>query len=128
MTQRIGTGASAQITQYAATVTTTPLQLETSVPEGGITSGAYVSQSASPATVRLLATGPVNPTRFYVQGLTIYNADAALTIYVGSGATSTTTAAFPIPAGASLRVDCNRGDGVFLFTTAGTATCRVLGL
>ena len=119
MTQRIGTGASAQITQYAATVTTLPLQLETSVPVGGITSGAYVSQSASPATVRLLATGPVNPARFYVQGLTIY---------VGSEATSTTTAAFPIPAGASLRVDCNRGDGVFLFTTAGTATCRVLGL
>lgn len=127
MTQRIGTGANAQITQYAATLSTTPRQLETSVTVGGAV-GALTSQSPSTATARSLATGPVNPGRFYVQGLTIANADAAITVYVTTDASGVAAVAFPITAGASLRIDANRGDQIFLFAASGTPTVRVVGV
>lgn len=127
MTQRIGTGANAQITQYAATLSTTPRQLETSVTVGGAV-GALISQSPSTAAARSLATGPVNPGRFYVQGLTIANADAAITVYVTTDASGVAAVAFPITAGASLRIDANRGDQIFLFAASGTPTVRVVGV
>jgi len=127
MTQRIGTGANAQITQYAATLSTTPRQLETSVTVGGSV-GALTSQSPSTATARSLATGPVNPGRFYVQGLTIANADAAITVYLTTDASGVAAVAFPITAGSSLRIDANRGDQIFLFAASGTPVVRVVGV
>lgn len=127
MTQRIGTGANAQITQYAATLSTTPRQLETSVTVGGDV-GGLTSQSPSTATARSLATGPVNPGRFYVQGLTIANADAAITVYLTTDASGVAAVAFPITAGSSLRIDANRGDQIFLFAASGTPTVRVVGV
>lgn len=127
MTQRIGTGANAQITQYAATLSTTPRQLETSVTVGGDV-GGLTSQSPSTATARSLATGPVNPGRFYVQGLTIANADAAITVYLTTDASGVAAVAFPIAAGSSLRIDANRGDQIFLFAASGTPTVRVVGV
>ena len=127
MTQRIGTGANAEITQYAVTLSTTPRQLETSIPVGSPV-GALTSQSPSSATARSLATGPVNPGRFYVQGLTIANADAAITVYVTTDASGVSAVAFPIVAGASVRLDMNRGDDVFLFSASGTPTVRILGV
>lgn len=127
MTQRIGTGANAQVTQYAVSLTTTPRQLETSVTVGGAV-GALTSQSPSTSVVRSLATGPVNPGRFYVQGLTIANADAAITVYVTTDASGVAAVAFPIGAGSSLRIDANRGDQIFLFAASGTPTVRVVGV
>jgi len=127
MTQRIGTGANAQITQYAATLSTTPRQLETSVTVGGDV-GGLTSQSPSTATARSLAAGPVNPGRFYVQGLTIANADAAITVYLTTDANGVSAVAFPIAAGSSLRIDANRGDQIFLFAASGTPTVRVVGV
>jgi hypothetical protein len=128
---RIGTGANAQITQYAVTLSTTPKPLETSQPVGTNLPApltALTSQSPSSSTARSLATGPVNPGRFYVQGLTIYNADASITVYVTTDASGVSGVAFPIVAGASLRLDMNRGDGVFLFSASGTPTVRILGV
>jgi len=55
MTQRIGTGANAEITVYAVTLSTTQRQLETSVPVGGAI-GALTSQSPSPTASRALNT------------------------------------------------------------------------
>ena len=75
-----------------------------------------------------LATGPVNPGRLYVQGLTIYNSDASITVYVTTDASGVSAVAFPIVAGASLRLDANRGDDVFLFSASGTPTVRILGV
>lgn len=127
MTQRIGTGANAEITVYAVTLDTTPRKLETSVPVGGPV-GALVSQSPSPTASRVLSTGPVNPGRFYVQGATLINTDATNIAYVGSSASHTSTTAIPIQPGAALRLDVNRLDGIFLFSTAGTPIVKVIGV
>lgn len=126
MTQRIGTGANAQLTQYAAGLSTTPRQLETTVPVGGAV-GALTSQSPSTSVVRSLATGPVNPGRLYVQGLTIFNADAAITVYLTTDASGVAAVAFPITAGSSFPIDMSRGDQIFLFAASGTPTVRVVG-
>jgi hypothetical protein len=127
MTQRIGTGANAEITVYAVTLSTTQRQLETSVPVGGAI-GALTSQSPSPTASRALNTGPVNPGRFYVQGATLINTDATNIAYVGSSASHTSTVAIPIQPGAALRLDVNRLDGIFLFSTAGTPIVKVIGV
>lgn len=131
MTMRIGTGANAQITQYAVTLSTTPKPLETSQPVGTALPAplsALTAQAPSSSTAVTLATGPVNPGRFYVQGLTVYNADAAITVYVTTDASGVSAVAFPIVAGASLRLDANRGDAVWLFSASGTPTVRILGV
>lgn len=127
MTQRIGTGANAEITVYAVTLSTTQRQLETSVPVGGLV-GALTSQSPSPTASRVLNTGPVNPGRFYVQGATLINTDATNIAYVGSSASHNSTVAIPIQPGAALRLDVNRLDGIFLFSTAGTPIVKVIGV
>ena len=127
MTQRIGTGANAEMTVYAVTLSTTSRQVETSVPVGGPV-GALTSQSISATASRSLATGPVNPGRFYVQGATIQNADTAITIYVGTSGSYTTTTGFAIPPGQSLRIDCNRLDQVFLFSASGTPVAKIFGV
>jgi hypothetical protein len=127
MTQRIGTGANAEITVYAVTLSTTQRQLETSVPVGGAI-GALTSQSPSPTASRALNTGPVNPGRFYVQGATLINTDTANIAYVGSSASHTSTVAIPIQPGAALRLDVNRLDGIYLFSTAGTPIVKVIGV
>ena len=127
MTQRIGTGANAEITVYAVTLSTTQRQLETSVPVGGAI-GALTSQSPSPTASRALNTGPVNPGRFYVQGATLINTDATNIAYVGSSASHTSTVAIPIQPGAALRLDVNRLDGIYLFSTAGTPIVKVIGV
>lgn len=127
MTQRIGTGANAEITVYAVTLSTTQRQLETSVPVGGAI-GALTSQSPSPTASRALNTGPVNPGRFYVQGATLINTDTTNIAYVGSSASHTSTVAIPIQPGAALRLDVNRLDGIFLFSTAGTPIVKVIGV
>lgn len=127
MTQRIGTGANAEITVYAVTLSTTQRQLETSVPVGGAV-GALTSQSPSPTASRVLNTGPVNPGRFYVQGATLVNTDATNIAYVGSSASHTSTVAIPIQPGAALRLDVNRLDGIYLFSTAGTPIVKVIGV
>jgi len=127
MTMRIGTGANAEITVYAVTLSTTQRQLETSVPVGGPV-GALTSQSISATASRVLNTGPVNPGRFYVQGATLINTDATNIAYVGSSASYTSTVAIPIQPGAALRLDVNRLDGIFLFSTAGTPIVKVIGV
>ena len=127
MTQRIGTGANAEITVYAVTLSTTQRQLETSVPVGGPV-GALTSQSISATASRVLNTGPVNPGRFYVQGATLINTDATNIAYVGTSASYTSTVAIPIQPGAALRLDVNRLDGIFLFSTAGTPIVKVIGV
>jgi hypothetical protein len=127
MTQRIGTGANAEITVYAVTLSTTQRQLETSVPVGGAV-GALTSQSPSPTASRVLNTGPVNPGRFYVQGATLVNTDTTNIAYVGSSASHTSTVAIPIQPGAALRLDVNRLDGIYLFSTAGTPIVKVIGV
>lgn len=127
MTQRIGTGANAEMTVYAVTLSTTPRQVECSQPVGSPV-GALTSQSVSATASRSLATGPVNPGRFYVQGATIQNADTAITIYVGTSGSYTTTTGFAIPPGQSLRIDCNRLDQVFLFSASGTPVAKIFGV
>lgn len=127
MTMRIGTGANAEITVYAVTLSTTQRQLETSVPVGGPV-GALTSQSISATASRVLNTGPVNPGRFYVQGATLINTDATNIAYVGTSASYTSTVAIPIQPGAALRLDVNRLDGIFLFSTAGTPIVKVIGV
>lgn len=127
MTQRIGTGANAEITVYAVTLDATPRQLECSQPVGAPV-GALVSQSVSLTASRVLSTGPVNPGRFYVQGATLINTDATNIAYVGIGATSNSTTSIPIQPGAALRLDVNRLNNVFLFATAGTPIVKVIGV
>jgi len=127
MTMRIGTGANAEITVYAVTLSTTQRQLETSVPVGGPV-GALTSQSISATASRVLNTGPVNPGRFYVQGATLINTDATNIAYVGTSASYTSTVPIPIQPGAALRLDVNRLDGIFLFSTAGTPIVKVIGV
>lgn len=127
MTQRIGTGANAEITVYAVTLDTTPRKLETSAP-AGTPVGALTAQSVSATASRVLSTGPVNPGRFYVQGATLINTDATNIAYVGTSASYTSTVAIPIQPGAALRLDVNRLDNVFLFSTAGTPIVKVIGV
>ena len=129
MTQRIGTGANAEMTVYAVTLSTTPRQVECSQPVGSpVGTAGLVSQSPSPTASRALNTGPVNPGRFYVQGATIQNADTAITIYVGTSGSYTATTGFAIPPGQSLRIDCNRLDQVFLFSALGTPVAKIFGV
>lgn len=129
MTQRIGTGANAEITVYAVTLSTTQRQLECSQPVGSpVGTAGLVSQSPSPTASRALNTGPVNPGRFYVQGATLINTDATNIAYVGSSASHTSTTAIPIQPGAALRLDVNRLDGIYLFSTAGTPIVKVIGV
>jgi hypothetical protein len=127
MTQRIGTGANAEITVYAVTLSTTPRQLECSQPVGTPV-GALTSQSPSATASRVLGTGPVNPGRFYVQGATILNTDASIIVYVGSSASHTSTVAVPINPGGALRLDVNRLDQVYLFAASGTPVCKIVGV
>ena len=127
MTQRIGTGANAEITVYAVTLSTTQRQLETSVPVGGPV-GALTSQAPSATASLALNTGPVNPGRFYTQGATLINTDATNIAYVGSSASHTSTVAIPIQPGAALRLDVNRLNGIYLFSTAGTPIVKVIGV
>jgi hypothetical protein len=63
-----------------------------------------------------------------VQGLTIANADAAITVYLTTDASGVAAVAFPITAGSSLRIDANRGDQIFLFAASGTPVVRVVGV
>jgi hypothetical protein len=119
MTQRIGTGANAQITTYGVTVDTTPRPLETQLPTG---------QTPITSALRVLSAGPVNPGRLYVQGMLLQNHDTSITVYVGSDANAIAATSTAIVAGAALRLDVNRGDGVFLFSASGTPTVSVLGV
>lgn len=129
MTQRIGTGANSEITVYAVTISTTQRQLETSLPVGSpVGTGGLVSQAISATAAPALNTGPVNPKRFYVQGATLVNTDATNIAYVGSSASHTSTVAIPIQPGAALRLDVNRLDGIYLFSTAGTPIVKVIGV
>jgi hypothetical protein len=119
MTQRIGTGANAQITTYGVTVDTTPRPLETQLPTG---------QTPITSALRVLSTGPVNPGRLYVQGVLLVNRDAAITVYASTDASAIASTSTAIPPGAALRLDVNRADGVFLFSASGTPTVTVLGV
>lgn len=127
MTQRIGTGANAEVTVYAVTLDTTPRQLECSQVVGGPV-GALTSQSISATASRVLSTGPVNPGRFYTQGATLINTDATNIAYVGVTAAYNSTVAIPIQPGAALRLDVNRLNNIFLFSTAGTPIVKVIGV
>lgn len=128
MTQRIGTGANAEITVYAVTLDTTPRRVECSQPVGSPVPTGGTSQSASATASRVLSTGPVNPGRFYVQGATIINTDASIVAYVGSSSAHTATTSIPINPGAALRLDVNHLDGVFLFSASGTPVCKIVGV
>jgi hypothetical protein len=127
MTQRIGTGANAEITTYAVTLDTTPRQVECSQPVGSAV-GALTSQSVSATASRVLSTGPVNPGRFYVQGATLINTDASITVYLASSGSYTTTTAWPLAAGASIRIDASRLDNLYLFAASGTPVVKVIGV
>lgn len=119
MTQRIGTGANAQITTYGVTVDTTPRPLETQT---------VIGQTPSTAALRVLSAGPVNPGRLYVQGMLLVNRDNANTVYVSTDTSAIASTSTPIAPGAALRLDVNRGDGIYLFSSAGTPTVSVLGV
>ena len=127
MTQRIGTGASAQLTTYVAQANTTARQLETSVTVGGAV-GALTSQSPSGSAARLLSTGPVNPGRLYVQGVTIKNQHATDTIYVGFDATVTSGAGFHVPPGAALELPMSNLQNVWVITGAGAVNLHVVAV
>jgi len=127
MTQRIGTGANAEITQYAVTLSTTPRQVECSQPVGTAV-GALTAQSPSATASRVLNTGPVNPGRFYTQGAVLVNTDTAITVYVGASSSHTATVALPLAPGAALRLDANRLDNVWLFSASGTPVVKILGV
>ncbi len=127
MTQRIGTGASAQITTYVAQADTTARQLETSVTVGGAV-GALTSQSPSGSAARLLSTGPVNPGRPYVQGATIKNENATNTIYVGFDATVTAGAGFHLAPGAALELPMGNLQNVWVIAGAGAANLHVVAV
>jgi hypothetical protein len=128
MTQRIGTGASAQITTYVAQANTTARQLETSVAVGGTTLAGLTSQSPSGSTARLLSTGPVNPGRLYVQGATIKNEHATDTIYVGFDATVTSGAGFHVRPGSALELPMSNLQNVWVITGAGAANLHVVAV
>jgi hypothetical protein len=127
MTQRIGTGANAEITQYAVTLSTTPRQVECSQPVGTAV-GALTAQSPSATASRALNTGPVNPGRFYTQGAVLVNTDTTITVYVGASSSHTATVALPLAPGAALRLDVNRLDNVWLFAASGTPVVKILGV
>jgi hypothetical protein len=127
MTQRIGTGANAEITQYAVTLSTTPRQVECSQPVGTAV-GALTSQSPSATASRVLNTGPVNPGRFYTQGAVLVNTDTAITVYVGASSSHNATVSLPLAPGAALRLDVNRLDNVWLFAASGTPVVKILGV
>jgi hypothetical protein len=127
MTQRIGTGANAEITQYAVTLSTTPRQVECSQPVGTAV-GALTAQSPSATASRVLNTGPVNPGRFYTQGAVLVNTDTTITVYVGASSSHTATVAIPLAPGAALRLDVNRLDNVWLFSASGTPVVKILGV
>ena len=127
MTQRIGTGANAEITQYAVTLSTTPRQVECSQPVGTAV-GALTAQAPSATASRSLATGPVNPGRFYTQGAVLVNTDATIIVYVGASSSHNATVSLPIQPGAALRLDVNRLDRVFLFSASGTPVVKILGV
>lgn len=127
MTQRIGTGANAEITQYAVTCSTTPRQVECSQPVGTPV-GALTAQAPSATASLALNTGPVNPGRFYTQGAVLVNTDAAIVVYVGSSSSHNATVSLPIQPGAALRLDVNRLDRVFLFSASGTPVVKILGV
>ena len=128
MTQRIGTGASAQITTYVAQADTTARQLETSVVIGGTTPAGLVAQSPSGSAPLLLSTGPVNPGRLYVQGATIKNENATNTIYVGFDATVTAGAGFHLAPGAALELPMSNLQTVWVITGAGAANLHVVAV
>jgi hypothetical protein len=127
MTQRIGTGANAEITQYAVTLSTTPRQVECSQPVGTAV-GALTAQSPSATASRVLNTGPVNPGRFYTQGAVLVNTDTAITVYVGASSSHNATVSLPLAPGAALRLDVNRLDNVWLFAASGTPVVKILGV
>ena len=127
MTQRIGTGANAEITQYAVTLSTTPRQVECSQPVGSAV-GALTAQAPSATASLSLATGPVNPGRFYTQGAVLVNTDATIIVYVGASSSHNATVSLPIQPGAALRLDVNRLDRVFLFSASGTPVVKILGV
>jgi hypothetical protein len=131
MTMRIGTGANAQITQYAVVLSTTPKPLETSQPVGTklpAPLGTLTAQAPSSSSALTLSTGPVNPGRFYVQGVLLVNRDAAITVYVTTDASGVSSVAVPIVPGAALRLDVNHADSVWMFSASGTPTVSVLGV
>ena len=128
MTQRIGTGASAQITTYVAQANTTARQLETSVVVGGTTTTGLVAQSPSGSAPRLLSVGPVNPGRLYVQGATIKNEHPTDVIYVGFDATVTTGAGFHLPPGAALELPMSNLQNVWVIAGAGATNLHVVAV
>lgn len=131
MTMRIGTGANAQITQYAVVLSTTPKPLETSQPVGTklpAPLGTLTAQAPSSSSALTLSTGPVNPGRFYVQGLLLVNRDASITVYLTTDANGVAAVAIPIAPGAAIRIDANHGDSIWLFSASGTPTVSVLGV
>lgn len=127
MTQRIGTGANAEITQYAVTLSTTPRQVECSQPVGTAV-GSLTAQSPSATASRVLNTGPVNPGRFYTQGALLVNTDTSITVYLGASSAHTATVALPIAPGAAVKLDVNRLDNVWLFSASGTPVVKILGV
>jgi hypothetical protein len=128
MTQRIGTGANAQITTYAVTTSTTPRLIESGISAGSKTPGGLTVQATSPTTSLVLNTGPVNPGRFYVQGATLINTDTSIIVYVTDSASGTATTAIPIQPGAALRLDVNSLSQTYLFSASGTPVVKVIGV
>ena len=127
MTMRIGTGANAQITTYAVTLSTSPKVLESGSPVGA-TVAAGTIQGPSATSALTLSTGPVNPGRFYVQGATLINTDASIIIYVSQSASGNATTSTPIQPGAALRLDLNSLNNVYVFSASGTPVLKVIGL
>lgn len=128
MTQRIGTGANAQITTYAVTASTTPRLIESGISAGSTTPGGLTVQATSPTASLALNTGPVNPGRFYVQGATLINTDTSIVVYVTDSASGTATTAIPIQPGAALRLDVNSLSQTYLFSASGTPVVKVIGV
>ena len=129
MTQRIGTGANAQITTYAVTTSTTPRLIESGISAGSKTpDGLFTVQAISSTLALALNTGPVNPGRFYVQGATLINTDTSIVVYVTDSASGTATTAIPIQPGAALRLDVNSLSQTYLFSASGTPVVKVIGV
>lgn len=128
MTMRVGTGANAQITTYAVTVSTAVKVLESGSPVGAVINGTGTIQAPSATSAVTLSTGPVNPGRFYVQGATLLNTDASIVIYVTGFSNGNATTSFPIQPGSALRLDLNSLNNVYAFSASGTPVLKVIGV
>jgi hypothetical protein len=128
MTQRIGTGANAELTVYAVTPDATPRPIESNRPVGSVLGVGLTVRAPSATASLLLSAGPCNPGRFYVQGATLVNTDSTNTVWIGNSASNNTTVAIPILPGAALRLDVNALTGLFAFATAGAPVLKIVGV